>query len=140
AGRARGLWAGGNADGTEGLRTTRYHARAGPLAEGQARRRRVGNVVASSYARSHDPEYHALRNAAALFDVSPLYKYLVTGLDAARLLDHVVTRNVAKAKVGQVLYTPWCDAEGKQIDDGTISVLDERTFRMTSADPTLRWL
>src|SRR5207247_1331932 len=38
------------------------------------------------------------------------------------------------------LYTPGCDDEGKQIDDGTISVLGEQTFRMTSADPTLRWL
>ncbi len=122
------------------LRTTPFHARTGPLSEGQAWRRWAGYLVASSYELSHDREYHAIRNAAALFDVSPLYKYLVTGRDAARLLDHIVTRNVAKAKVGQVLYTPWCDAEGKQIDDGTISVLGEQTFRMTSADPTLRWL
>jgi aminomethyltransferase len=57
-----------------------------------------------------------------------------------RLLDRVVTRNVGNAKIGQVLYTPWCDAAGKQIDDGTISVLAENTYRMTSADPTLRWL
>ncbi len=122
------------------LRTTPFHARTGPLSEGQAWRRWAGYVVASSYELSHEREYHAIRNAAALFDVSPLCKYLVTGRDAARLLDHVVTRNVAKAKVGQVLYTPWCDNEGKQIDDGTISVLDEHTFRMTAADPTLRWL
>ena len=122
------------------LKTTPFHARTGPLSEGQAWRRWAGYVVASSYELSHDREYHAIRNSAALFDVSPLFKYLITGRDAARLLDHVVTRNVAKAKVGQVLYTPWCDNEGKQIDDGTISVLDERTFRMTAADPTLRWL
>jgi len=122
------------------LRNTPFHARTGPLSEGQAWRRWAGYVVASSYELSHEREYHAIRNAAALFDVSPLYKYLVSGRDAARLLDHVVTRNVGKAKVGQVLYTPWCDGEGKQIDDGTISVLDERTFRMTAADPTLRWL
>ena len=122
------------------LRTTPFHARTGPLSEGQAWRRWAGYVVASAYELSHEREYHAIRNAAALFDVSPLYKYLVTGHDAARLLDHVVTRNVGKAKVGQVLYTPWCDAVGKQIDDGTISVLDEHTFRMTAADPNLRWL
>jgi len=108
--------------------------------EGQAWRRWAGYVVASSYELSHDREYHAIRSAAALFDVSPLYKYLVTGPDAARLLDRMVTRNVSKAKVGQVLYTPWCDAEGKQIDDGTISRLDERTYRLTAADPNLRWL
>ena len=122
------------------LRTTPFHPRTAPLSEGQAWRRWAGYVVASSYELSHDREYHAIRNSAALFDVSPLYKYLVTGRDARRLLDRMVTRNVAKAKVGQVLYTPWCDNEGKQIDDGTISVLDEQTFRMTSADPTLRWL
>jgi aminomethyltransferase len=122
------------------LRTTPFHARTGPLSEGQAWRRWAGYVVASSYELSHDREYHAIRNSAALFDVSPLYKYLVTGRDARRLLDHVVTRNVGKAKVGQVLYTPWCDNDGKQIDDGTISVLDDQTFRMTAADPTLRWL
>lgn len=122
------------------LRTTPFHPRTAPLSEGQAWRRWAGYVVASSYELSHDREYHAIRNSAALFDVSPLFKYLITGRDARRLLDHIVTRNVAKAKVGQVLYTPWCDNEGKQIDDGTISVLDEQTFRMTSADPTLRWL
>src|SRR5947209_15939757 len=122
------------------LRTTPFHPRTGPLSEGQAWRRWAGYVVASSYELSHDREYHAIRNSAALFDVSPLYKYLVTGRDAARLLDHVVTRNVGKAKVGQVLYTPWCDNEGKQIDDGTISVLGDQTYRMTSADPTLRLL
>lgn len=122
------------------LRTTPFHPRTALLSEGQAWRRWAGYVVASSYELSHDREYHAIRNAAALFDVSPLYKYMITGKDAAHLLDRIVTRDVAKAKVGQVLYTPWCDTEGKQIDDGTISVLDERTYRMTSADPNLRWL
>ncbi|HEY3280389.1 MAG TPA: aminomethyltransferase family protein [Gemmatimonadales bacterium] len=122
------------------LRTTPFHSRTAPLMEGQAWRRWAGYVVASSYELSHDREYHAIRNAAALFDVSPLYKYWITGPDAARLLDRVVTRDVAKCKVGQVLYTPWCDAEGKQIDDGTISRLGERTFRLTAADPNLRWL
>jgi len=97
-------------------------------------------VVASSYELQHDREYAAIRNSAALIDVSPLYKYLVRGRDAERLLDRVVTRNVAKCKVNQVLYTPWCDADGKVIDDGTISRLNEQTFRMTSADPNLRWL
>ena len=122
------------------LRQTPFHPRTAALSEGQAWRRWAGYVVASAYELSHDREYHAIRSAAALFDVSPLYKYLITGRDAARLLDRVVTRDVGKAKVGQVLYTPWCDAEGKQLDDGTISVLAERTYRMTSADPNLRWL
>ena len=120
------------------LRQTPFHARTAALSEGQAWRRWAGYVVASSYELSHDREYHAIRSAAALFDVSPLYKYMITGPHAERLLDRVATRDVGKAKVGQVLYTPWCDAEGKVIDDGTISVLAEGRYRMTAADPNLR--
>jgi aminomethyltransferase len=78
--------------------------------------------------------------ASALFDVSPLYKYLIRGRDAARLLDRVVTRNVLRSQVGQVLYTPWCNAEGKVLDDGTVARLEEDVFRLTSAEPSLRWL
>jgi aminomethyltransferase len=81
-----------------------------------------------------------VRNAAALFDVSPLHKYRIGGRDATRLLDRMVTRDVTKCAVGQVLYTPWCDTHGRVIDDGTVSRLDDRTFRLTSAEPNLRWL
>jgi aminomethyltransferase len=122
------------------LRTTPFHARTAPLNESQAWRRWAGYVVASQYELLHDREYHSIRNSAALFDISPLYKYIVRGKDAARLLDRVVTRDIGGSKVGQVMYTPWCDAEGKVIDDGTISRLGETVFRMTSADPNLRWL
>ena len=122
------------------LRETPFHPRSAALMEAQAWRRWAGYVVASSYELSHEREYHAVRSAAALFDVSPLYKYLIHGRDAARLLDRIVTRDVQQCKVGQVLYTPWCDARGKVIDDGTVSRLDEKTFRMTAADPSIRWL
>jgi aminomethyltransferase len=107
---------------------------------GGAWRRWAGYLVASSYELSHEREYYAIRNSAALLDVSPLYKYHVSGRDAARLLDRVVTRNVGAAKVGQVLYTTWCDGDGKVIDDGTVSRLDDQLFRLTAADPNYRWL
>jgi aminomethyltransferase len=122
------------------LKTTPFHSRTAPLCASHAWRRWAGYVIASSYELSHEREYHAVRSSAALFDVSPLYKYLVRGRDAARLLDRVVTRDVARARVGDVLYTPWCDAAGKVLDDGTIARLDGETYRMTSADPNLRWL
>ena len=125
---------------TANLRQTPFHARTAALSEGQNWRRWAGYVVASSYELAHDREYHAIRSSAALFDVSPLYKYMITGRDATRLLDRVVTRNVSASKQHQVLYTPWCDSAGKVIDDGTISRLEENVFRMTSADPNLRWL
>lgn len=122
------------------LRTTPFHPRTAALCASYAWRRWAGYAVASSYALTHEREYHAIRSAAALLDVSPLYKYRVSGKDAARLLDRVVPRHVAPTAVGQVLYTPWCDAAGKVLDDGTIVRLDDEVFRMTSADPGLRWL
>jgi aminomethyltransferase len=119
---------------------TPFHPRTAPLVEGPTWRRWAGYLVASSYELHHDREYHAIRSSAALFDVSPLFKYHVRGPDAVRLLDRVVTRDVASAKIGQVLYTPWCDAAGKVLDDGTISVLSPEFLRLTSADPNYRWL
>jgi aminomethyltransferase len=122
------------------LLETPFHSRTAPLIRAQTWRRWSGYQVASAYDPHPDREYAAIRNAAALLDVSPLYKYLITGRDAARLLDRMVTRDVSKCAIGQVLYTPWCDAHGKVVDDGTISRLDEGTYRLTSAEPNIRWL
>ena len=119
------------------LKTTPFHERTAALCASHAWRRWAGYVVASSYELSHEREYHSIRAAAALFDVSPLYKYAVTGKDAARLLDHVVTRNIQQLAVGQVVYTPWCDANGKVLDDGTVARLDDTEFRMTSSPSAL---
>ncbi len=99
-----------------------------------------GYFSAITYGPSHEVEYYAVRNAAGLMDASPLYKYEIRGNDAERLLDRMVTRNVAKSRVGQVLYTPWCDEDGKVIDDGTLARLGKNHFRLTAADPSLRWL
>ena len=123
-----------------GLKTTPFHSRTAALVRGQTWRRWAGYVVASSYALVHDLEYAAIRGTAALIDVTPLFKYRVRGPDAAALLDRIVTRNVDRCSVGQVLYTPWCDPAGKVIDDGTVTRLSDDRFRMTSAHPNLRWL
>lgn len=122
------------------LLTTPFHSRTAPLIRAQTWRRWAGHQVASAYDPNPDREYATIRNSAALLDVSPLYKYRITGRDAARLLDRMVTRDVPKCAIGQVLYTPWCDAHGKVVDDGTISRLDANTFRLTSAEPNVRWL
>ena len=122
------------------LKRTPFHERTSALCVSQAWRRWAGFVVASSYELQHDREYHAIRSSAALLDVTPLYKYLVTGRDATRLLDRVVTRDVARMHPGQVVYTSWCDSAGKVIDDGTISRLDDQRYRLTSADPSYRWI
>ena len=98
-----------------------------------------GYHAAAVFADFVDIEYNAVREAAAVIDVTPLYKYEVSGADAAALLDRVVTRDISAMAVGQVIYTPWCDEEGKVIDDGTVTRLDQNHFRVTAADPSYRW-
>ena len=98
-----------------------------------------GYHAAAVFADFVDIEYNAVREAAAVIDVTPLYKYEVSGAGAAALLDRVVTRDISRVAIDQVIYTPWCDEEGKVIDDGTVTRLDERLFRVTAADPSHRW-
>ncbi|MCP5094740.1 MAG: aminomethyl transferase family protein [Chloroflexi bacterium] len=118
---------------------TPFHSRTAPLVESYEWRNWAGYLAASVYEPSHEREYYAIRNSVAAIDVSPLFKYEISGSDAARLVDRIITRNVTKCKVGQVYYAPWCDEDGKVIDDGTISRLDDNRFRITAADPNLRW-
>jgi aminomethyltransferase len=118
---------------------TAVHARTFALCESLNYREWSGYYAVSAYESHHEHEYNAIRNASALIDVSPLFKYLVTGTDASKLVDRLITRDVSKMAIGQVFYTPWCDEHGKVIDDGTVSRLEEQTFRWTAADPSLRW-
>src|SRR3989440_9703043 len=118
---------------------TPFHERTFALCDSLNYREWSGYYTVSAYETHHEHEYNAIRNSAALIDVSPLFKYRITGRDATRLVDRVITRDVRKVAAGQVIYTPWCDEKGKVIDDGTVSRLDENTYRWTAADPNLRW-
>ncbi|HEX3703717.1 MAG TPA: aminomethyltransferase family protein [Vicinamibacterales bacterium] len=118
---------------------TAVHERTFALAESLNFREWSGYYAVSAYEAHHEHEYNAIRNAAALIDVSPLFKYLISGPDAAKLVDRVITRDASKLAVGQVYYTPWCDGHGKVIDDGTVTRVEDDTFRWTAADPSLRW-
>lgn len=122
------------------LKQTPFHARTAALMQANQWRRWAGYTAASAYEMTHDREYLAMRNACALIDISPLCKYQVDGPDALRFLNRLVTRDVSACPVGGMLYTPWCDSRGKVIDDGTIARLGEQRYRLTSAEPNLRWL
>jgi aminomethyltransferase len=119
---------------------TAVHERTFALAESLNYREWSGYYAVSAYEAHPEHEYNAIRNASALIDVSPLFKYQVSGRDAVRLVDRVITRDARKLAVGQVYYTPWCDERGKVIDDGTVTRVGEQAFRWTAADPSLRWL
>jgi aminomethyltransferase len=117
-----------------------FHARTAPLATSLSFRDWAGYYAVSAYETHHDHEYNAIRNACALIDISPLFKYLVQGPGATRLVNRIITRDASKLQVGQVWYTPWCDDDGTVIDDGTVTRLGEDVFRWTAAHPNYRWL
>jgi aminomethyltransferase len=118
---------------------TAFHERTFALCQSLNYREWSGYYTVSVYEVHHEHEYNAIRNACALIDISPLYKYLITGKDATKLVNRVITRDITKVAVGQVIYACWCDEDGKVIDDGTITRLEENKYRWTAADPSLRW-
>jgi glycine cleavage system T protein (aminomethyltransferase) len=118
---------------------TAFHERTFALCHSLNYREWSGYYTVSTYEVHHEHEYNAIRNAAALIDISPLYKYMVSGKDATKLVNRVITRDINKVKPGQVIYCCWCDEQGRVIDDGTITRLEENKYRWTAADPSLRW-
>lgn len=118
---------------------TPFHSRTSALCVSHNWRVWSGYLVASSYAVMHDYEYHAIRNSAALIDISPLYKYDISGPDALKFVNRIITRDAAKCALNQAMYSCLCDEEGKVIQDGTVFRLGESRFRFHLAEPTLRW-
>ena len=123
---------------------TAFHLRTAALNQHLQWRTWSGFFAASAYHDSHVIEYNAIREAAALIDVSPLFKYELRGPDAVRLVDRLIVRDATKLVPGRVFYTPWCDEHGKVLDDGTIHRLEDedgaQVIRWTAADPQIRWL
>jgi aminomethyltransferase len=118
---------------------TAFHERTLALCQSLNYREWSGYYTVSAYEMHHEHEYNAVRNAAALIDITPLYKYMVTGKDATRLVNRIISRDINKVRPGQVIYCCWCDEQGHVIDDGTITRLEENKYRWTAADPSLRW-
>jgi len=119
---------------------TPFHPRTSELCTSLFYKDWAGYYTVCSYDTCHEREYYALRNAAGLIDVSPLFKYEVYGKDAAAFLSRVMARDINKLEVGRCTYLCWCDDKGKVLDDGTVSRLDDTHFRVSAAEPTLSWL
>jgi aminomethyltransferase len=99
----------------------------------------AGYYAVCSYNQPNDSEYYAIRHAAGLIDITPLFKYQVSGPDAAAYLSRIMARDIKAIHIGQVAYCCWCDDHGKIIDDGTVFRLDEGRFRVHAAEPMLAW-
>ena len=120
-------------------RGTPFHSRTQALCSSLRWKEWAGYFVVNAFDTFHDPEYHAVRSGAALIDVSPLYKYNFIGPDATALTDRLITRNVARSRVGQVLYSGWCDERGKLLQDGCFQRFANDFVRATAVDPALVW-
>jgi len=118
---------------------TAFHERTKALCESLNYREWSGYYTVGVYEMHHEHEYNAIRNSSALIDISPLFKYKISGRDATKFVNRVISRDINKVAVDQVIYCCWCDPGGKVIDDGTITRLGENEYRWTAADPSLRW-
>ena len=87
-----------------------------------------------------EQEYFAIRNAATLYDLTPMVKYRIAGADALRFLNRLMTRDIGKLKVGRVAYSVWCNDDGQLIDDGTVFRLGEDEYRLCTGQRQLDWL
>lgn len=119
---------------------TPFHTRTSELCTSLFYKDWSGYYTVCSYDTTHDREYYALRNAAGLIDVSPLFKYEVVGKDAAEFLSRVMVKDITKLEIGQAAYLCWCDDYGKVLDDGTIFRLGDTHYRVAAAEPTYAWL
>lgn len=117
-----------------------FHARTQPLCTSYRWKDWAGYYAVCSYDICHEREYNAFRQGAGVIDVSPLFKYDISGPDAAALLSWVTVRNIEKLRVGRAVYLCWTDDHGKIIDDGTCTRLDEQLYRLTAAEPMYHWL
>lgn len=118
---------------------TPFHSRTAKLCISHRWKDWAGYIAPCSYESTPDPEYMAFRHSAGLIDVTPLYKYEVTGPDAARFLARVTVKDIRKLKVGRMTYLCWCDDAGKVVDDGTVARLGDQHFRVTAAEPSFSW-
>lgn len=116
-----------------------FHPRTAELCTSFRWKNWAGYYAVCSFDHSQEREYVAFRQAAGLIDVTPLYKYEVRGRDAGRFLSQVMTRDITKLAVGRVTYCCWCDDAGKVVDDGTVTRWGRYHYRVTAAEPSLRW-
>jgi len=121
------------------IRTSPFHERTSALNETGLWEHWSNHLAATRYQMSDKFEYFAIRNAAGLFDSSPLYKYRIQGPDAERFLAGVLVRDIRRCAPGHAQYTAWCDDRGFVVEDGVVLRLARDEFLLTAAEPNLAY-
>jgi aminomethyltransferase len=122
------------------IRETPFHPRTSAANQTGLWSHWSGYLAADKYQMADKFEYFAIRNAAAVIDTSPLYKYRIAGKDAERFLAGVLARDIRKCRPGQAHYTLWCDEEGYVVEDGVILRHSDDEFLLSAAEPNLAYV
>ena len=121
------------------IRKTPFHERTSALNETGLWKHWSGHLAADRYQMSDKFEYFAVRNAAGVFDSSPLYKYRIAGKDAETFLSGMLARDIRACPPGHAQYTTWLDERGFVIEDGVILRKSRDEYLLTSAEPNFAW-
>ena len=119
--------------------TTPFHERTSALNETGLWSHWAGRLAAEKYQLSEKFEYFAVRNAAGIFDTSPLFKYRFSGPGAEAYLASVLARDPRALQPGEAQYTIWCDDRGFLVEDGVVLRHGADEFVLTAAEPNLAW-
>jgi aminomethyltransferase len=82
-------------------------------------------------------EHQLVRTRAGLFDVSHMGEILITGKDAVKSLNRLISNDIAPVPVGKILYSPMCYENGTVVDDILIyKYSDEKLLLVVNAGNT----
>ena len=77
----------------------------------------AGYLLPVQYPTGIIAEHFAVRTTAGLFDVSHMGEIVVSGKDALKYLNHVLTNDFSSMVDGQVRYSVMCNEQGGCVDD-----------------------
>lgn len=122
------------------IRQTPLFPRLSQFSQAQAWGNWLGYQAALRYDLSSKHEYFGVRNAAGIFDTSPLRKFWIRGRDAERFCSYVFARDPRSLRPGRAQYTVWCDDGGFVLEDGVLFRYSSDEFLLTAAEPNLGYL
>jgi aminomethyltransferase len=79
-----------------------------------------GMGTAWTYDTNPNDEHDAVRDNVGMFDMSPLKKVMITGGDAAAVLDHLTTRSISGITPGKASYLSVLTEQGTLADDAIV--------------------
>ena len=86
------------------------------------------------YATGPIEEHRLTRRSAGMFDIDHMGQITITGLDAERFLNRLVTIDITKMKENEAAYALMCYENGGIVDDVFIYNLPDKWFVVVNAD------